>query len=169
MTSTEAPSSYVTDGRPHGFTSLTPFIVVSDAGAAIDFYTEVFGARLLSRVDGPPDATGRASVMHAELEFDSGRLQLSDPNPASNFVAPEPGAPLSGSIAVYVGDVDETLRRASGAGADVVEEASTFVSGDRFGAFVDPFGRRWAVMTRVEDISPEESERRVEEWASTQR
>lgn len=44
----------------------------------------------------------------------------------------------------------------------------TFVSGDRFASVVDPFGVRWTLMTRVEDLSPVESARRVEEWARAQ-
>jgi PhnB protein len=92
-------------------------------------------------------------------------LQLSDPQPAYGLVAPDPAAAgISQSIMIYVPDVDATVARAAELGAEVKEQPSDFVSGDRFGAFLDPFGRRWAVMTRVEDVSPEESARRVEEW-----
>ncbi|MCX0274462.1 VOC family protein, partial [Nocardia zapadnayensis] len=45
---------------------------------------------------------------------------------------------------------------------------ATFVTGDRYGALKDPFGHRWVVMTRVEDVSREEAERRVNEWMATQ-
>ena len=57
------------------------------------------------------------------------------------------------------------MARAKERGAVVREEVSTFVTGDRFGSIVDPFGQRWTVMTRVEDVSPEESERRLAAWA----
>jgi PhnB protein len=69
---------------------------------------------------------------------------------------------------VYVPDVDAAVATLVEAGATVREPVSTFVSGDRFGSVVDPYGVRWAVMTRVEDLSPEESGRRVEEWAAQQ-
>ena len=54
------------------------------------------------------------------------------------------------------------------AGASPFEEPSTFVTGDRFGSLLDPFGHRWAILTRVEDVSPEEAERRVNEWMAEQ-
>jgi PhnB protein len=53
-------------------------------------------------------------------------------------------------------------------GATIREPATTFVSGDRFASILDPFGLRWSIMTRVEDISPEESAQRVAAWAATQ-
>jgi uncharacterized glyoxalase superfamily protein PhnB len=156
---------YASDGRPVGYTALTPYLVVENAAAAIDFYADVFGATTVSRLEGTgPD--GASYVGQAELDFGGGgRLQLSDPQPAFGIVAPDRNASgISQSIVVYVTDVDATVNRAAELGAEVKEQPANFVSGDRFGAFVDPFGRRWSVMTRVEDISPDESERRVEEW-----
>jgi uncharacterized glyoxalase superfamily protein PhnB len=146
---------------PHGYTSLTPFLVVDGARAAIAFYEEVFGAKTVSVMDGP-DGT----VAHAELDFGNGRLQLSDPNPAFELVAAPGGTAVSHSTCLYCADVDAVVARAKDRGAVVREEVSTFVTGDRFGSIVDPFGQRWAVMTRVEDVSPEESERRLAAWAS---
>jgi uncharacterized glyoxalase superfamily protein PhnB len=145
---------------PPGYTSLTPFLVVDGARAAIAFYTEVFGATVVSVMDGP-DGT----VAHAELDFGNGRLQLSDPNPAFDLVAAPGGPAVSHSTCLYCADVDAVVARAKERGAVVCEEVSTFVTGDRFGSVVDPFGQRWTVMTRVEDVSPEESERRLAAWA----
>ena len=93
-------------------------------------------------------------------------MQLSDPNPAFELVAPPGGTAVSHSTCLYCADVDAVVARAKDRGAVVREEVSTFVTGDRFGSIVDPFGQRWAVMTRVEDVSPEESERRLAAWAS---
>ena len=146
---------------PPGYTSLTPFLVVDGARAAIGFYTAVFGATVVDVMDGP-DGT----VAHAELDFGHGRLQLSDPNPAFDLVAAPGGTAVSHSTCLYCPDVDAVVARAKDRGAVVREEVSTFVTGDRFGSIVDPFGQRWAVMTRVEDVSPEESERRLAAWAS---
>jgi PhnB protein len=111
-------------------------------------------------MDGP-DGT----VAHAELDFGNGRLQLSDPNPAFDLVAAPGGPAVSHSVCLYCPDVDAVVARAKERGAVVPEEVSTFVTGDRFGSVVDPFGQRWTVMTRVEDVSPEESERRLAAWA----
>jgi PhnB protein len=145
---------------PEGYTSLTPFLVIDAAAAAIDFYTSVFGAELLEKMDGP-DGT----VAHAELDFGNGRLQLSDPNPKFGLTAPAVSGSVTHSIVLYCTDVDAVVARAEAAGAIIREPLTTFVTGDRFASIVDPFGQRWAVMTRVEDVSPEERDRRLAEWA----
>jgi PhnB protein len=154
----------ITDGKPEGYTTLTPFLVCSPAHEAITFYEEVFGASVVGRMDGP-DGT----VMHAELDLGDGRLQLSDPNEQYGLVPPTwDGDTVSGSTCIYVPDVDAVFEKAVARGATVREKPSTFVTGDRFASIYDPFGHRWAVMTRVEDVSPEEAERRLAEWSSGQ-
>ena len=154
----------IIDGRPDGYTTLTPFLVCSPAAEAIAFYEAVFGATVVSRMDGPD-----GSVMHADLDLGVGRLQLSDPNDEYGLVAPtRDGDRVSGSTCVYVADVDAVFEAAVERGATVREKPSTFVTGDRFASIYDPFGHRWAVMTKVEEVSQEESERRLAEWAATQ-
>ena len=150
----------ITNGRPDGYTTLTPFLVCSPAAEAIDFYCAVFGARVVSRMDAP-DGT----VPHAELDLGTGRLQLGDPSEAYGLVAPADG-PVSSSTCIYVADVDAVTAAAVAAGAVLREPPATFVTGDRFASVIDPFGHRWAVMTRVEDVSPEEADRRLAEWAA---
>ena len=145
---------------PEGYTSLTPFLCIDGASAAIDFYTSVFGAELVDRMDGP-DGT----VAHAELDFGNGRLQLGDPAEAYQIAAPDPTAPATHSMGFYCEDVDAVVAKAGEAGATIREPAQTFVTGDRFASILDPFGQRWTVMTRVEDVSPEERDRRMAEWA----
>lgn len=151
-----------TDGRPEGYHSITPFIVCTDATGAIAFYQEVFDAELISRNVGPDGA-----VMHAELRIGDSMLQLADPQPDHGLAAPDPQA-VSASLALYVADVDDTYARAVRAGATVREEPDTFVTGDRFASVIDPYGRRWAIMTRVEEVSRTEAERRVQEWVWAQ-
>lgn len=154
----------ITDGKPEGYTTLTPFLVCSPASEAIRFYEEVFGARLVNRMDGPG-----GTVMHAELQFAEGRLQLSDPMEQYGLVVPDrSGDTVSGSTCIYVPDVDAVFARAVERGATVREKPDTFVTGDRFASIYDPFGHRWAVMTRVEEVSPEEEERRLAEWGAQQ-
>jgi len=155
----------IRDGVPAGYTTLTPFLVCSPAADAIDFYTAVFGATVVSRMDGP-DGT----VMHAELEFDNGRLQLGDPNEQYGLVPPSgvDDDRVSSSTCIYVADVDAVFTAAVDRGATVREKPSTFVTGDRFASVYDPFGHRWAIMTRVEDVSPEEAESRLANWAAEQ-
>jgi uncharacterized glyoxalase superfamily protein PhnB len=145
---------------PPGYTSLTPFLVVDGAAAAIDFYTSVFGATVVERMAGP-DGT----IAHAELDFGMGRLQLSDPNPDYGLEAVERKESVTHSMVLYCADTDAVVARAEQAGATLREPATTFVTGDRFASIVDPFGQRWAVLTRVEDVDAEERERRLAEWA----
>jgi len=146
---------------PQGYTSLTPFLVVDGAASAIEFYTSVFGAQLVEKMDGPHD-----TVAHAELDFGTGRLQLSDPNPQYGLAAPTPGETVTHSLVLYCADTDDVVARAEQAGATIREPVSTFVTGDRFASIVDPFGQRWAVMTRVEEVSAAERDRRLAEWGS---
>ena len=107
-------------------------------------------------------------VVHADLDFGMGRLQLGEPNPAFGLVLPPEGDNDCYSLGLYCADVDQTVARAMAAGATVREPLTTFVSGDRFASLRDPFGVRWSVMSRVEDLSEEESARRVAEWAAGQ-
>jgi PhnB protein len=154
----------ITNGKPDGYTTLTPFLVCSPAVEALRFYEEVFGATVVSRMDGPGGA-----VMHAELDLGDGRLQLSDPNEAYGLVVPDrSGDSVSGSTCIYVRDVDAVFDKAVERGATVREKPATFVTGDRFASIYDPFGHRWAVMTKVEEVSPQEAERRLAEWGAQQ-
>lgn len=150
----------MTNYKPEGYTTLTPFMVVTDAVAAIDWYADVFGATTVSRMDLPG-----GGIAHAELDFGDGRLQLSDATPQFGLVNPSMEDAVSNSTCIYVEDADAVVARAKEKGAIVREEVSTFVTGDRYGAIRDPFGQRWAVMTRVEHVSPEEAERRLADWA----
>ncbi|BBX68951.1 VOC family protein [Mycolicibacterium psychrotolerans] len=146
---------------PSGYTSLTPFLCVDGAAAAIDFYTAVFGATLVEKMDGPG-----GTVAHAELDFGTGRLQLGDPAEAYKIAAPDPSADVASfSIALYCSDVDDVVDRARRAGATVREAPQDFATGDRFASLRDPFGVRWTVMTRIEDVSAEERDQRLGEWA----
>ena len=153
---------------PAGYTSLTPFLCVDGAAAAIDFYAEVFGAVLVEKMDGP-DGT----VAHAELDFGTGRLQLGDPAEAYGIRAPavadedekDDKDTVTHSLALYCPDVDDVVRRAQKAGAVIREAPQDFPTGDRFASLRDPFGVRWTVMTRVENISADQREQRLDAWA----
>jgi PhnB protein len=153
----------MTHHLPDGYTSLTPFLCIDGASAAIEFYTSGFGAIVVTRNDQPD-----GKVAHAELQFESGRLQLSDPDPAHHLVAPSGADDVSHSTVLYVSDVDAVHARAVAAGAKSYEDPATFVTGDRFCSLLDPWGHRWAVLTRVEDVSPEEAQRRVDAWLAEQ-
>jgi PhnB protein len=157
-----ANGEHTTNGTPHGATSLTPFLVIPDSRGAIDFYRDVFEARVV-------DVTEMGGVVaHAVLDFGNGLLQLGEPMPTYGLVAAPDGDNDCYSLGFYCPDVDAAVARAEAAGATVREKPSTFVSGDRFASIRDPFGVRWSIMTRVEDLSEEESARRVADWAKQQ-
>ncbi len=157
-----AHGAHTTHGIPHGSTSLTPFIVVPRAREAIAFYRDVFGARVV-------DVTEMGGVVaHAVLDFGQGQLQLGEPIPDYHLVPPPAGEDDCYSMGLYCEDADAVVARAEQAGATVREPLMTFVSGDRFASIRDPFGIRWSILTRVEDLSEEESAQRVAEWARQQ-
>jgi PhnB protein len=166
MTTTEnihgVTGEHTTNGRPNVATSLTPFLAIRGAKDALDFYRDVYGARILdvTEFDG--------LVVHASVDFGLGVLQLGEPSPDYGLVPAPEGDADCYSMGLYVPDVDTVVDRAVAAGATVREAPSTFVSGDRFASIRDPFGVRWSVMTRVEDLSEDESAARIAEWAAAQ-
>jgi PhnB protein len=142
---------------PEGYHALTPYLTCRNAAAAIDFYTKVLGATELMRMPGPD---GR--VMHAELQIGDSRLMLNDECPGI-AAAPTPDAVPSSVVFLYSENVDALFELAAQAGARVDMPLSDMFWGDRFGKFTDPFGHQWAVATHVEDVAPEEMQRRSEE------
>lgn len=152
-------SSYIAEGYQH----VTPYIAVTGGSRAIEFYSQVFGAVVESRFDGPDD-----SVAHAEIRIGDSRVMLSDPYPSLGIRAPEPGAAVTSSLMVYCPDVDAVFARAIEAGATELKAVQDEFHGDRTGTFLDPFGQRWTVATHIEDISAEELKRRVDEWTAQQ-
>lgn len=159
----EAAHGQHTDhGTPKGASSITPFLAIPNARDAIKFYRDVFGARVV-------DVTEMGGVvLHAVLDFGHGLLQIGDPSPDYRLVAPPAGDDDCYSLGLYVTDVDAVVASAEAAGALIREPTADFVSGDRYASIRDPFGVRWSVMTRIVDISEEESARRVAEWAASQ-
>jgi len=162
-TTTAASAGTTVKPVPDGYTSLTPYLCVDGAAKAIAFYESVFGATTVSRNDGP-----NGTVAHAELDFGNGRIQLSDPAPEHNLVAPDGTDRVNHSYVHYCPDVDATYAAAVAGGAKGYGEPETFMTGDRYGAVLDPWGHRWTLMTRVEDVDPQEAERRVNEWLAAQ-
>jgi uncharacterized glyoxalase superfamily protein PhnB len=146
---------------PDGYHSITPFIVVNEGAKAIEFYKEAFGAEVLTRNDGPD-----GSVAHCELLIGNSILQLGDANPAWGLESPDPEH-ITASLVLYVEDCDSVVAKAVEAGARVREEPSVFLTGDRYASIADPFGRRWSIMTRVEDVPRKEAERRIDEWMAS--
>jgi len=142
---------------PAGYRTLTPYLAVPDGAAALDFYRRGLGAEIVDRMDAPG-----GGVMHAEIRIGDSMLQLSDEMPDYGLRAPEAGW-VHSSLVVYVEDCDAFVDRAVREGATLVTEVQDTFSGDRHGVFLDPFGHRWAVCTKVEDVPSEEVARRARE------
>lgn len=156
---------YTKNGTPHGYTAITPFIVVNKPAEANAFYETVFGAKAKS-VTAVGDG-GHQMIVHADIDFGNGYLQLGAANTAYRLVLPPGEGDACYSLGIYVSDVDRTVALAVANGAIVREPAANFVSGDRYASILDPFGIRWTIMTRIEDIPEEESVRRVAEWSKS--
>ncbi|MFT4082912.1 MAG: VOC family protein [Nocardioides sp.] len=156
---TGVTGEHTTAGVPHGLTALTPFLAIANAADALAFYRDVFGARVVDTTEAG------GVVVHAELDFGNGHLQLGEPVADYHLVPAPDGEEDCYSLGLYCPDADALTQRAVAAGATVREPPTTFVSGDRFASIRDPYGVRWSLLTRVEDLSEAESAARVAEWA----
>jgi PhnB protein len=136
---------------PEGYRSVTPYLAVEDASAAIDFYKRAFGATERMRMDGP-----EGKIAHAELEIGDSLIMLSDPFPHSQTRPPTELSGATGGIFLYVEDVDASFERAVDAGATVASPLEDMFWGDRFGSVMDPFGHHWSLATHKEDLTEEE-------------
>ncbi|WP_369142547.1 VOC family protein [Streptomyces sp. R44] len=143
---------------PEGYPRVTPYLCVDGAAAAIDFYVSVLGATERMRMPAPDGRIG-----HAELELGNSLIMLADEFPEMNFRSPKAvgGTPIT--LHVYVQDVDAVFAEALSRGAKELSPVKNEFYGDRTGQLEDPFGHRWNVSTHVEDVPPEEMEKRAEE------
>ena len=150
----------MTQPVPEGYSTLMPYLAVDDASAAIDFYQRAFGAKERGR-----QAAGD-SIMHAELEIGDSVIMLSDPFPQASTKPPKELGGTSVSIMTYVEDTDAVYKQAIDAGATSLMEPDDMFWGDRLSSVQDPFGHSWTIATHIEDVSPEEMQKRSEEWAA---
>jgi PhnB protein len=146
---------------PEGYPQVTPYLCVDGADDAIKFYERVLRAEERVRMPGPEGTVG-----HAELQLGDSLIMLSDPFPGMEVRSPKEigGTPVT--ISVYVEDVDAVFDAAVEAGATSLRPVKDEFYGDRTGQFEDPFGHRWSVATHVEDVAPDEMEKRAAEAMS---
>jgi PhnB protein len=140
---------------PSNSQSVTAHLIVKDAASAIAFYTRAFGARELYRLVEPGGKIG-----HAELMIGSSRIMLCDEYPDFGALA---AASIGGSpikLLIYVDDADAVMRQAVAAGATELRPVKNQFHGDRSGMVLDPFGLSWSIATPIEDVSPDEMQRR---------
>jgi uncharacterized glyoxalase superfamily protein PhnB len=148
---------------PEDFHTITPQIVVKGVADAIAWYTKAFGAHELLR-NTAPDGT---SIMHSELLLGDSRFFVVDEFPGS-MASPASlgGTPVT--LHLYVRDVDALFNRAVEAGATVLMPVADQFWGDRYGMLLDPFGHRWSMASRIEDLSPKTLQDRAKAWVKDQ-
>lgn len=142
---------------PEGYHSVTPYLILKDAAAAIEFYKKAFGAVELLRVAAPDGKIG-----HAEIKIGDSPVMLSDEYPDMGFKGPESLGGTSVNLMIYVDDVDKVFPQAIAAGGKEMRPLQNQFYGDRSGTLTDPFGHVWTISTHVEDVSEEEMAKRAE-------
>jgi PhnB protein len=133
---------------PEGYHTFTPYFVVEGASDFIDFLKRAFGGNEVYRFPAPGGKIG-----HAEVRVGDSMLMLAD-------TSPESAATRIGSY-LYVADVDATYKKALASGAQSKREPANQFYGDRVAAVADRWGNTWSIGTHIEDVSPEEMERRM--------
>jgi len=141
---------------PEGYHSITPYLYIKGAASAIDYYKKAFGATELFRMPGPDGKIG-----HAEIKIGDSPIMMADENAEIGALSPQTigGTPMS--IMIYVEDVDTVFNQAIAAGGQQIRPVADQFYGDRTGGLKDPFGFQWWIATHVEDVSPEEMEKRA--------
>jgi uncharacterized glyoxalase superfamily protein PhnB len=140
---------------PDGFHTITPYLVVQGAAKLIEFLEQAFDAKVHSRSERP-DGT----LMNAELKIGDSMIMMGE---SQGEHKPRPS-----TIYLYVEDTDAVFARALDAGAKSLMEPADQFYGDRNGGIEDPSGNTWWIATHVEDVSPEEMDRRFKAYLAEQ-
>ena len=159
-TASKAPKVKKLQAIPVGYEKVTPYIIVNDGVAALDFYKRAFGAVELYRFDAPGGKIG-----HAEFKIGKSNFMIADENPGMGAVSPSSlgGSPVG--FYIYVKDVDSFFSRALGEGAKEEQPVEDKFYGDRAGTLIDPFGHKWSFGTHFRDVPMEEMKAKADEMA----
>lgn len=136
---------------PVGYHTATPYLIITDAAKAIEFYKKAFGATELTRLETPD-----GKIMHAEIKIGDSPIMLCEECPEWNALSPLTIGGTPASVVLYLEDVDTVVKSAVAAGATLVMPVEDQFWGDRMGTVTDPFGHKWSIATHTEDVSPEE-------------
>ena len=145
---------------PQGYHSITPYLAIDGAAEAISWYCRLLGATEVMRMEDG----GR--IGHAEIRIGDSHLMLSDEFADMGHQGPKARGGTTVALMLYLDDVDGVFRRAINAGATEERAVADQFYGDRTGTLIDPFGHRWYLSTHVEDVAPEEMERRMAAMAT---
>ncbi|MFE3444802.1 VOC family protein [Nocardia sp. NPDC059180] len=144
---------------PEGYPRICPGLAIDGAAEAIEFYKKILGATERMRMPGQD-----GKIAHCELQVGDSVLMLGDPAPELDFRDPKTVGGTPVNFNVYVPDSDAAYNAAIAAGATAIRPVETQFYGDRSGTFADPWGHQWTVATHVEDVAPDEMERRMAQF-----
>ena len=147
---------------PEGYHSVTPYLIISGAAQALDFYVKALGATEIMRLDHG------GKIGHAEIKIGDSHVMLADEFPEMGAKSPQTlgGTPVG--ICLYVPNVDALFQQAVAAGAKVERPVQDQFYGDRSGTIIDPFGHKWTISTHTEDLTPEQISERMAAWSQAQ-
>ena len=148
---------------PQAYGSITPYLIVTSAADAIEFYQRAFGAVEIMRMAAPDGKVG-----HAEIKVGDSIVMLADEYPDMGFSSPQSLGGAGVSIMFYVEDVDAVFKQALNTGAEELRPVIDQFYGDRSGTLKDPFGHVWTIGTHKEDLSPAEIDQRAAEYFKQQ-
>jgi len=148
---------------PEGLHTVTPRIFVRGAAEAIEFYKRAFGATELER---HADPSGK--IVNADIRIGDSVISLAEESPEGGNHSPQSLGGATTVMTLNVEDADAVWNRATSAGARVIFPIQDQFYGFRQGRLEDPFGHLWIVSTQIEDVSPEELNRRMEAWMKQQ-
>ena len=136
---------------PEGFRTVTPHLIVDDAGKALELYQKAFGAEEICRMGGPGGC-----IMHAEIKIGNSTVMLCDEMEGMTSKDPKGlgGSPVT--MHIYTEDCDALQAQAVAAGAEITMPMQDMFWGDRYGKVTDPFGHEWSFATHIKDVTPEE-------------
>ena len=137
---------------PDGFHTITPYLTVNDAAKEIEFLEKAFQGQIKFRMDNE-----KGEVRHAEVQIGDSMVMIGQ--------AGGPWQPMPMNLYLYVPDCDALYRSAIAAGAKSLQEPANQFYGDRTSGVEDSDGNKWWIGTHVEDVSPEEMERRMKAMA----
>ena len=152
-----------TKSIPDGYHSVTPYLIINGAAAAIEFYKRAFGATELMRMPSPDGRIG-----HAEIKIGDSAIMLADEHPQMGYKSPQSLGGSAVNMMVYVDRVDDVFKKAVEAGARELQPVKDQFYGDRSGTLRDPFGHTWTIATHLEEIAPEEMRERAETFMQQQ-
>ena len=145
---------------PDGYHTVTPYLIVDNGAKALEFYRDAFGANELFRLP-MGDKIG-----HAEIMIGDTHLMLADEFPQMDALSPNSRGGATASFMIYVPDADAAYAKAINAGAKANRPVTLEFWGDRIGTVIDPFGHKWSLATHVEDVEPEELQKRMAEFSA---